>query len=119
MSPKVILYTSSVSFAASTRNHTDNLKYILESKGVEYETVDLSQNRERAEEMVQVSGGERKLPQLHVDEKVRVRRGFLNPERRPPRRSLTQPISNSFSRSARAVLRRLGQRSGAGRSRRA
>mmetsp|Transcript_1994 Transcript_1994/g.6685 ORF Transcript_1994/g.6685 Transcript_1994/m.6685 type:complete len:94 (-) Transcript_1994:1410-1691(-) len=69
MSPKVILYTSSVSFAANTRNHTDNLKYILESKGVEYETVDLSQNRERAEEMVQVSGGERKLPQLHVDEK--------------------------------------------------
>lgn len=69
MSPKVVLYSSSVSFGANTRSHTSNIEYILESKGVKYELVDLSQNRERAEEMVKVSGGERKLPQLHVDDK--------------------------------------------------
>ncbi|QDZ18057.1 glutaredoxin [Chloropicon primus] len=69
MPPKVILYTSSVSFGASTRGHTSNMKHILDSKGVKYEEVDLATNRERADEMVKVSGGERKLPQLHVDEK--------------------------------------------------
>ena len=75
MSPKVVLYSSSVSFGANTRSHTSNIEYILESKGVKYELVDLSQNRERADEMVKVSGGERKLPQLHVDDKV----SFQNP----------------------------------------
>ena len=68
MSPKVILYTSSVSFGANTRSHTGSLKYILDSKGVQYEEVDLATNRDRAEEMVKVSGGERTLPQLHVDD---------------------------------------------------
>mmetsp|Transcript_7521 Transcript_7521/g.13951 ORF Transcript_7521/g.13951 Transcript_7521/m.13951 type:complete len:95 (+) Transcript_7521:151-435(+) len=69
MSPKVILYTSSVSFSSHCRSHTGSLKHILDSKGVEYEEVDLATNRERAEEMVKVSGGERALPQLHIDEK--------------------------------------------------
>jgi len=36
---KVVIYTSSISFNPKTRNHTGNLKYILESKGIEYEEV--------------------------------------------------------------------------------
>ena len=70
MSPKVILYTSSISSSMSTRSHTGSLRHILDSKGVEYEEVDLAQNRDRAEEMAKVSGGVRVLPQLHVDDKV-------------------------------------------------
>jgi len=69
MSPKIILYTSSISFAKATRAHTGSIKYMLDSKGVEYEEVDLATNKERAEEMVKVSGGERAVPQLHVDDK--------------------------------------------------
>jgi len=69
MSPKVILYTSSISSSMSTRSHTGSLRHILDSKGVEYEEVDLAQNRDRAEEMAKVSGGVRVLPQLHVDDK--------------------------------------------------
>ena len=95
MSPKVILYTSSVSFSSHCRSHTGSLKHILDSKGVEYEEVDLATNRERAEEMVKVSGGERALPQLHIDEKVR----RIKKRRR---RKIKGPVSPFFSLSSHA-----------------
>jgi len=63
---KVVIYTSSISFNPKTRNHTGNLKYILESKGIEYEEVDLAVSSSSSMEEVAKVSGERTLPQLHV-----------------------------------------------------
>lgn len=40
--------------------------------GVEFEEIDLSEEPNRGEEMVKLSGGVKTLPQLHVDTRVRI-----------------------------------------------
>ncbi len=66
----VVLYTSSIAFSSKTRSNTNSLKYILQSKGVQYDEVDLSVDSQKMEDMVKASGGSKVLPQLHVDGKL-------------------------------------------------
>lgn len=59
--PKVEIYTSPLC------PFCYRAKRLLDSKGVEYEEIDVSFHRKRRQEMIERAGGDHKVPQVFVD----------------------------------------------------
>ena len=69
---RVCLFTTTIG-TLKIKTEVSRLRQLLTAKKIEFEEVDLSIDRSRREAMIEASGGNATLPQLHVDGKVRCR----------------------------------------------
>ena len=68
---QVVLYSTSITFDPRVRADIESIKRILTIKSIHYEEVDLAAAPQRRVEMLAASKQISKLPQLHVNGKVR------------------------------------------------
>ena len=69
---RVCLFTTTIG-TLKIKTEVSRLRQLLTAKKIEFQEVDLSIDRSRREAMLEASGGNATLPQLHVDGKVRCR----------------------------------------------
>jgi len=69
MSKKVTLYISSVSGNMVIKKNQQHLEWLLQSKGCDLEIKDVAADPAAKEEMVEISGGKKLVPQVCVDGK--------------------------------------------------
>mmetsp|Transcript_7341 Transcript_7341/g.11171 ORF Transcript_7341/g.11171 Transcript_7341/m.11171 type:complete len:97 (-) Transcript_7341:42-332(-) len=66
--PVIAVYTTSVAFSVKLKKDQQNLRWLLEKKGVQFEEFDVASD-DKAKQTMQEKSGKRTLPQVFVDDK--------------------------------------------------